>query len=315
MGQNHETEGRGPVIENVWLWIKYFFFFPVFALFPAPYPYLFSRYLSRLDYRFNSAKKASMERWMTRLLDRTPLSKEELDQAIRRYFEVIYCDEIDNYIYLLGFSRRFIRRLKIDGEENLTGVLNHGGAAILICYHFGGGFWVLPFVKGRGVKIQFFSTDIKKEDYPSKRAFYFFHKLSNWIIGRMFERQVAFKKEGRRSLIKALQEGFWVSTAFDVPPYLTKENVEVEFLDRKTRFPKGLVSIARELNVPILPFFSFLEEGRYRRVCFEKPIYVKDEEDSVRECVRLIEGRIRERPDHWHMWPFADQFFDPEERG
>lgn len=249
-----------------------------------------------------------MRRWMVKLFSDTHFSKKQLDLTMRRYFEVIYCDEIDNFICLLGFAKRFLRRLKIEGEENLNRVLNRGGV-ILICYHFGGGFWILPFLKDKGVRIQFFSTDIRKEDYPSKRAFYCYHKLSNWIIGRIFDRRVSFKKEGKRNLISALKEGVWVSTAFDVPPYLIKESIGVNFLGRQTKFPKGLISIAKELNVPVLPFLSFLEGGNSRRICFEKPIYVNDPEESVNECVRLIERGIMERPDHWHLLPVADQFF------
>ena len=63
------------------------------------------------------------------------------------------------------------------------------------------------------------------------------------------------------------------------------------------------------MDVPIVPFFSYLDKGNVRRVSFEKPIYVKDEGKCVGECVRLIEKRILERPDHWHLWPFAGQFF------
>ena len=250
-----------------------------------------------------------MKKWMAKLLDPSLFSREELDLAIRRYFEVIYCDEVDNYIYQFGFSKSFIRRLKLEGVEHFNEVLRGGSAVILLNYHFGGGFWVLPFLKDKGIEVQFHSTDIKKEDYPSKRAFYFFHKFSNWVIGRMFGRRVAYKKEGRKNLINALREGAWVTTAFDVPPYLIRDNMEVQFLNMRTRFPKGLISIAKELNIPVLPFFSFLENGTARKICFESPIYVKDEEECVKECVRLIDRKIRERPDHWHLWPFADQFF------
>ena len=299
------------LIENIWLWLKYLFFFPIFSLFPHPFPYLFARYLSRLDYLYHLTKKRSMEKWMVTLLGHSRFSRKELDLTTRRYFEVIYCDEIDNFIYQFGFSKSFIRRLKLEGEEHFNEVLRRRSGVILLNYHFGGGFWILPFLKDKGIEVQFHSTDIKKEDYPSKRAFYFFHKLSNWVIGKMFERRVAYKKEGRKNLIKALQEGTWVTSAFDVPPYLIRDNVEVQFLNMRTKFPKGLISIAKELKIPLLPFFSYLENGTDRKICFEKPIYVKNEEESVKECVRLIDRRIRERPDHWHLWPFADQFLLP----
>lgn len=109
--------------------------------------------------------------------------------------------------------------------------------------------------------------------------------------------------------MRALKQKKWVVVLFDVPPFIVKENMEVSFLGKNARFPKGIISIAKELNVPILFFFSYLDGEKERRICFEKPVYVKDEGKCVEECVRLIEKRILERPDHWHLWPFAGQFF------
>jgi hypothetical protein len=50
---------------------------------------------------------------MAQFLKGVPCSREGLDLATRRYFEVIFCDEMDLFIYLFGFSRRFIRGVKI----------------------------------------------------------------------------------------------------------------------------------------------------------------------------------------------------------
>ena len=79
-----------------------------------------------------------------------------LDLATRRYFEVIFCDEMDLFIYLFGFWRRFIRGVKIEGEENLKEALRKRGG-ILLSAHFGGGLWILPFLKEKGVKAHFFT--------------------------------------------------------------------------------------------------------------------------------------------------------------
>ena len=109
--------------------------------------------------------------------------------------------------------------------------------------------------------------------------------------------------------MKVLEKGGWVIILFDVPPFLVRENMEVSFLKKRAFFPKGIISIAKETNSPILPFFSFLDEGGQRRISFEEPIHVIDEEECVKRCVKLIENRVIERPDHWHFWPIAEQFF------
>lgn len=244
---------------------------------------------------------------MTQLL-RSHLSRKELDLATRQYFEVVYCDEIDVFIYLFGCSKSFIRRLKIEGKENLREALKSEGG-ILLSAHFGGGFWILPFLRSLGVSAHFFSADIKKENYPSKTPLYLYDKLGNWVVERASGSRVLYKRERKKGLIGPLEEGKWVIVLFDVPSFLVKENTEVSFLGRKAWFPKGIISIAKELNVPILFFFSFLDGGKRRRICFEKFIYVKSEEECVEQCVKLIEKRIIGRPDHWHLWPFAEQFF------
>jgi lauroyl/myristoyl acyltransferase len=297
-------------IENIWIALKYFFLFPIFSLLPLPLPCLLSRYLSRLEYQYHPSRRKSIRRGMAQFLKGVPCSREGLDLATRRYFEVIFCDEMDLFIYLFGSSRRFIRGIRIEGEENLRKALKNGGG-ILLSAHFGGGFWILPFLKERGIKAHFFSGDIKKEDYASRMALYYYRRLRGWAVERASGGRVLFKQDGKKNLIKVLEKGGWVIILFDVPPFLVRENMEVSFLKKRAFFPKGIISIAKETNSPILPFFSFLDEGRQRRISFEEPIHVIDEEECVKRCVKLIENRIIERPDHWHFWPIADQFFVP----
>jgi len=244
---------------------------------------------------------------MNELLDDAYLSRKDLNLAIRRHFEVIYCGEIDLYIYLLGFSKIFMRRLKIEGEQNLREALGDRGG-ILLSAHFGGGFWILPFLKDLGVKTHFFALDVEKKNYPRQTPLYLYHRLDHWVIERACGGRVLHKSERRRGFVEALREDKWVIALFDVPPFLVKEKAEVSFLGKKTWFPKGIISIGKELNVPIVPYFSYLDKN-CRRICFEKPIYVKDEGKCFEECVRLIEKRILERPEHWYMWPTASQFF------
>ncbi len=246
---------------------------------------------------------------MAELLDEANPSRKEPDLSVRKYFEVMFCDEIDIFIYLIGFSKRFIESIRMEGLENLKEASKSKGG-ILLSAHFGGGFWILPFLKNRGMVAHFFSADIEITNYqPFRKALYYYHRMRMWAVEKASGGSVLYKKEGKKGLVKALTEGKWVIILFDVPPFLVRESMEVPFLKRRAWFPKGIVSIARETNSPLLPFFSFLDEGKKRRICFEKPFYVDDEGEGVERCVRLIERRIIERPDHWHFWPIADQFF------
>jgi len=246
---------------------------------------------------------------MGRLLGEASLREKDLDLAVRRYFEVIYADEMDTLIYLLGFSKSHNRSTRIEGGGPLKKVLK-SGAGILLTAHFGGGFWSLPWLKEAGMKAHFFSANIKGENYPfNRKALYLYEKLWVWVVARASGGKVLFKAGGRKDLVETLRGGRWVIVLLDVPPFMIKEKMEVSFLGKKAWFPTGILSIAAEMNVPVVPYFSYLEKGMRRRICFEKPIYVKDEDEAAKACVGLIEARIRQRPDHWHLWPFADQFF------
>ena len=295
------------LVENIWLWIKYFFFFPVFSLFPPPCPYLLSRYLSRVGYWCNSSLKKLIKREMAQLLDDAHLSKGGLSAVAQRYFEVIYCDQIDWFIYVFGWQKSFIRKLKVEGIENLSEALKNRGG-ILLSAHFGGGFWMLPFLRDLGIKTHFFALDVERENYPHQTPLYLYYRLGHWVIEWASGGRVLYKSERKRGLTGPLEEGKWVIVLFDVPPSLVKEKMDVSFLGKKAWFPKGIISIGKELNVPIVPYFSYLDKN-CRRICFEKPIYVKDEGKCFEECVRLIEKKILERPGHWHWWPCAGQFF------
>ncbi|RPJ04430.1 MAG: hypothetical protein EHM36_10665, partial [Deltaproteobacteria bacterium] len=196
-----------------------------------------------------------------------------LDLSVRRYFEVISCDEIDLYIYLFGFYGWLLRNPRIDGEENLREALEHRGG-ILLSAHFGGGFPILPFLKERGIRAHFFSADIEKKDYPSGKALYYYRRLRIEVVKRASSERTLYKKEGRQELIQVLSAGKWVIILFDVPPFRVRDVMEAPFLNRKALFPKGIISIAKETQVPILPFFSFLDDGRHRRILFDKPFFV-----------------------------------------
>jgi lauroyl/myristoyl acyltransferase len=294
--------------ENIWSGFRYFFFFPIFGLLPSPLPYLLSRYLSRLDFWRHTTRAESVRRGMAQFLKDVSASGEGLDLASRRYFEVISCDEVDLFIYLFGFAKRFIRRIKIEGEGNLKEALKSRGG-ILLSAHFGGGFWILPFLKERGVPAHFFSADIEKRKYPAGKALYYYHRLRMNAVEKASGERTLYKKGGREELTRALKEGKWVIVLFDVPPSLVKDVVEVPFFDQKALFPQGIISIAKETHSPILPFFSFLDDGKHRRIFFEKPFWIDNVEEGVKTCVNLIQRQVVKRPCHWHLWPVAHQFF------
>ena len=120
------------------------------------------------------------------------------------------------------------------------------------------GFGSFLILKEKGVKAHFFSADIQKEHYPSKKALYFYHRLRNWVVERASGGRVLFKQDGKKELVKVLEKGGWAIILFDVPPFLVRENMEVSFFKEEGVLPKGIISIAKETNSPILPFLFFL---------------------------------------------------------
>jgi len=91
----------------------------------------------------------------------------------------------------------------------------------------------------------------------------------------MFERPVSFKKEGRKNLVQALQQGVWVTTAFDVPPYLTRENVKVRFLAWRPDFQKGSYPLQKDWEFPSCLFSLFWRMGESGRFVLKSLFMLK----------------------------------------
>lgn len=297
------------MIENLWHAVKYFFCYPLFALFPPPLPYRLARGLSRFELRFDAKRRESVCKGLSHVYGEGHFSPSERDRIVRDYFEMVCCDEIDVYIYLSWFSNRFLGELKVEGLNYLEGI-TPGPKGIFLTAHFGGGFWILPFLRNRGIPASFLSAEIRRSDQPGRFFLYLYQRFRIWAVRRASGKRVLSKGEGKQGIRKAMEGGEWVIVLLDVPPFRVKDRLEVPFLGKRALFPKGILSIARDTGSSILPFCSFVLPGRTRGIRFEKPIVrVEKEEECARFCAGLIEGWIRERPGHWHFWPIAHEFF------
>ncbi len=295
-------------MNNIWNGLKYFFLFPLFSLLPPPFPYFLARRLSHVEYLFDQKRRNAVRKGILLYFPDHSLRGEVLNLTLRKYFEVIACDDLDAYLYSSPFSNFYLSRLKIEGHPNLKKALKIG-PCILLSTHFGGGFWILPLLKSWGVSARFFSAEVRRENYPGQVSLYLYHWLRTLTVKQASGRKVLFKGKGKEEMRKALENGSCLIVLLDVPPFLVKERIEVVFLGKSASFPRGIVRIAKELELPILPFFSYLDQGKLRRIRFEEPVRVKDERECVEKLVRLIEREILQRPDHWHFWSVAEQFF------
>lgn len=297
------------MIENLWLAVKYFFLYPLFVFLPPPFPYRLARFVGRLEWRYHRGRRDAIKGGLELLLNPSPLRREEINRIVQRYFEVASCDEIDIYIYLSWSSKMFLRSLRIDGLSNLKKALEKRGG-IFLSAHFGGGFWILPFLRKLGVPVHFFSAEIKRGDHPDNLVFYLYQRLRVWAVKKASGAPVLSRKYGKKAILRILEKEEWAIILFDVPPPLVKEHIEVTFLGKKALLPKGIISIAKDTKSPILPFFSYLDAGQGRGICFEEPFLdIENEDECGKRCAKLIEDKILERPDHWHFWPVAEQFF------
>ncbi len=250
---------------------------------------------------------------MADFLSEVYLPREALDLATRRYLEMVFCDEMDMYIYLFGFAKRFMRRVKFEGLENLKEAKKNR-TVLLLSSHFGGGFWVLPYLKSQGIVVQCLSADHRKQDYASQMVMYYYLQLRMFAVEKACGTKIIYKTGARPKITKGLEEGRWILMLYDVPSFMIREKLELPFLGRRAWFSKGTATLSREMEAPLFFFFSYLDEGDQRRICFEKPIHVDDDEKAIKTCASLVEKRVMERPDHWHFWPVADQFFVPTDK-
>jgi len=206
-------------------------------------------------------------------------------------------------LYLVDFFRManlskedIQKRVKVEGIENIDGVLKQNKGGIVLTCHIGN--WEMG-----GVVMAMLGYDISAVALNHK------HKnINDFFIKQREEKglKVIPIDHIMKRCVSALRRKGLLALVGDRD--FTNNGVMIDFFGVSTSIPKGPAMFSLKMDSPIIPGFFVRRDTFNYSLIFDKPIYLEetpgmDKEEIIKEAnkkfVAIMEKYIRVYPDQW----------------
>lgn len=244
------------------------------------------------------------------------LSDGEIEAFSRKHFEILGCDDLDAWLWLFNRWEKIKRHVRVEGEENFKEVVKKGKGCILLSAHFGGAFFIFDIVRELGGRPQGFGLPVKREHFGGDFFRWLYIKFRLFCVERAIGEKIILigRRETAREVLDKLEKGYHVVVFFDVPPQFLKGKIEkVSLLGRDWSFSRGFLKVVAGREIPIVPFFTYLDENHVRTFRFYPPYQIQNRDETNRvfqECVKIFESHLLKTPEQWFFWEGADVFWE-----
>ncbi len=192
-------------------------------------------------------------------------------------------------------NRNILKKIvHFDGKENLDAALRMNKGIILLTAHLGN--WELGgiFFGSYGVRINVITLpDQNPEIDDIRRCYREKHNVRTITIGNSPFSTI--------ELVKALNNNEIIAMLID--RYTSgHESITIDFFNKPTLFPRGPFILSRITGAPIIVAFVVSENDGYRGIIKEPFIVAneKEEYESLKKVVRILEEFIEKYPDQWY---------------
>jgi len=178
-------------------------------------------------------------------------------------------------------------------------------AFIATGFHHGTGHWVFKTLAEAGRNSMLVSARWDKSDYTGLPLRYHYGRLRGGDVERLSGNPVAYRPGVKQMLSDALQRGDCVVGVIDMPPRLAPRGQRpVRLLDRDVSFPDGLLMLAQEAGVPLVPYWiEFDLDQCTRRFCIGAPLDPHDVDGTLQKLADVLDAQVRRTPAAWYFWP------------
>lgn len=216
-------------------------------------------------------------------------------------------DACDLFLSLTRWRRRWWPR-----HIEQVGDWPKSGAFIAASFHHGTGLWAFKSL----TKVQRESILIygrwAREDYIGRPLLYRYGRMRAREVQRLSGQPVAYRPGVRERVAHALANGIAVVGVIDMPPRLaTRGQRPVRLLGRDISFPDGVLVLARDAHVPIVPWWVEFDLARCtRRICIGTPLDPADLDNTLQKLADILDRQIRATPSAWYFWPELPAWID-----
>ncbi|MBX3689164.1 hypothetical protein [Dokdonella sp.] len=178
------------------------------------------------------------------------------------------------------------------------------GAFVAASFHYGTGLWIFSDLRRNGHESVFVSGRFDQADF-ARHPLRYRHGMARMAeLERLGGQAVAFRPGIRPRLRDALAAGHVVVSLLDVPPRLAPHGQHpARLLDRAASLPEGMLKIAAEAGVPIVPCWIEIDFDRGERtLVIGAPIAPEPIEAALAQLAQLLDSLIRKQPAAWLFW-------------
>ncbi|MEE2757873.1 MAG: lysophospholipid acyltransferase family protein [Myxococcota bacterium] len=258
----------------------------------VPYAFLFlvSRCLGAIWYWLIPVRNTVACDNIAHALKLSPAASKKLT---RRMYNHLCLSVLELFRY--GTQRGLKLPYVVEGEEHLRKLMDSGQGAFLLTAHLGN--WEV--LARYGEELPGPVRIVRK-----KLSISFWHEL--WLELRAGGPKQISTDKTAVGLTRFVRKGGMVGMVLD--QHATEASaIRLPFFGRKASTSTGMVRLARMLQAPIVPIFSYRRSGLHM-IKIGKPFLIErtmsrscDVANGVRVCLRHIETAIEESPEQW-LW-------------
>ena len=300
------SEGRlkdvGRVV--VWFLMRY-----LFVVMPPPSEFRMTRFLGSCFYRINRKKKMAIRDTISSVLG----VRSQLNRLVKQAFQNHFIDQYLIFSFQKMGTENIERYVSVEGRDHLDDALARGNGVIIVHGHVGPRLLPLFALAMMGYRMNQIEGPVAQGlslfgRYCARQKTALEKRIPATIIsGQRFLRPV-FDALKKNEIVMIAGDGMGGGRFMG-------QQVGVDFLGYRLRFPTGPVVLAGKTGASMVPLFTLEGKGDvpYRVVIYPSWMVPRTRLKKVEiaffveKFVSLLASVVREYPYLWHFW---DEFFD-----
>lgn len=265
------------------------------ALLPWCLGFRYLRHLSRDRRRLDGVGE------LARLGAAAHLGSAANEPFAQRSLLVRWVDSADAFLLRLRSDRYLQRWVDVEGRWPEP-------PFVAVNLHYGAGIWGLRHLRRHARHGQFLS--IRFDDTAARRSW-----LQRWVlkfrqvsVERALGAPVIFTGGARKQILAALNSGTSVVALLDSPELPERGTCQADLFGAPIHLHTGVIKLALEAGVPIVPFLMHLGSNGRRQLCIGPAIRAATADAVVAELLPWFRLRVYADPASWHLWPQQASF-------
>lgn len=187
---------------------------------------------------------------------------------------------------------------------SVQGAWPRTGAFVVVTFHYGTGLWICRALRRDGRHSQFLSARFERAAFARRPLLHRYGTQRLAEVERLGGEPIAYRPGVRPTLLDTLARGVPVIGLIDVPPRLAPRGQHpLQLLGQPASLPDGLLALARDAGVPIVPCWVEIDfaNGR-RRVVIGEARAPEPVAGVLTELADILDRLIRTQPAAWMFW-------------